>query len=335
MSAPPSLPSPDDWRAATGHAVVTDATGLGLIACAGADAAAFLHGQVSNDVRGLAPGQGRWATYNSPKGRMLATLYIWRAPDGPGDRYAALVGEDIAQVVRKRLAIHVLRAKAVVTDETPAMALFGVGGPAAEAAVAALGAAPARGRAAAIDGGTVLRLPDGRCVVAVARDAAERVREALASGARAVGHAVWAWLAVRAGIATVTAATQDLFVAQTANWDALGGLDFQKGCYPGQEIVARTHYLGRLKERMVALAADAPPPAPGTRLYSPTFGEQACGTVVESAPSPQGGAAFLAVVQVDAVGTLALGAVDGAAVRVEPLPYALPEPAAAQGRPRL
>jgi folate-binding protein YgfZ len=134
----------------------------------------------------------------------------------------------------------------------------------------------------------------------------------------------------------ITAATQDLFVAQTANLDALGALDFRKGCYTGQEIIARTQYLGRLKERLFVLASAGAPPAPGTRLYSPAFGDQACGTVVNSAPQPGGGSLWLAVLQTEAAAAgVTIGAPDGPPATVEPLPYPLPAPAPPPGRVKL
>jgi folate-binding protein YgfZ len=131
-------------------------------------------------------------------------------------------------------------------------------------------------------------------------------------------------------------ATQDQFVAQAANFDALGAIDFRKGCYTGQEIVARMQYLGRLKERLFAFRTEVAAPPPGTRLYGASFGEQASGTVVNSAPDPEGGSRFLAVVQIDAAnaGTMMIGAVDGAVARREALPYAVPEPQPPRGRIR-
>jgi len=132
----------------------------------------------------------------------------------------------------------------------------------------------------------------------------------------------------------VTAATTDQFVAQTANWDLIGGVNFQKGCYPGQEIVARTQYLGRLKERLYVFHVDGPPPAAGTRLYAELFGDQPCGTVVNAAPSPAGGSDLLAVVQIAAVdnGSVRVGERDGPALELQPLPYAIPAPVAPRGR---
>lgn len=348
MSTPPAPPSaaplpvpavdPPVWEAAGRGAVVVRDTGLGLVAFAGADAAGFLHGQLSSDVKALGPGEGQRSTYNSPKGRMLATLFLWRSP-GPADAdaYEALVADDLAEPVRKRLAMFVLRSKVTVADRSGATVRIGVGGPGAGAAVeAALGAVPPRPGAADAGEARVVRLPEGRFVVVASPQAADAIHARLAAHAAPAPREVWEWLGVQAAVPVVTAATQDLFVAQTANQDALGGLDFRKGCYPGQEIVARTQYLGRLKERLYVLAGDAPPPAPGTRIYAGAFEDQACGTIVNSAPRPDGGSAMLAVMRSEAAeGTVALGARDGPAARVQPLPYALPEPAAPRGRVRL
>ena len=141
---------------------------------------------------------------------------------------------------------------------------------------------------------------------------------------------------MRAGVPQIGAGTQDLFVAQTANLDLLGGLNFRKGCYPGQEIVARMQYLGRLKERLYAFHLDGPPPAPATPLYGDVFGDQACGAVVNAAPAPAGGSDLLAVAQIAAVagGPLRVGAPNGPALAAGALPYPVPDPAAPE-RPRL
>jgi tRNA-modifying protein YgfZ len=116
-------------------------------------------------------------------------------------------------------------------------------------------------------------------------------------------------------------------VPQTANWDLLGGVNFRKGCYTGQEIIARMQYLGRIKERLFAFHVDARDVAPATRLYSAAFGEQACGTVVDAAPDPVGGTALLAVAQLAAAGAddLMLGAPGGPRLARRPLPYDVPD----------
>jgi hypothetical protein len=305
---------------------------LGLLCIDGADATAFLHGQLSSDVQSLAAGACQRSSYNSPKGRVLANLLLWR----PGEtEYRAVLAADLAAAVARRLAMFVLRAKATVRDAGSEHVAIGVAGPrAAQAVHAALGVGVAAGKADAFEHGGALGLSDGRVLLEVTRAHADAAMAALDAHAMRVDAAMLRYARIRAGVPLVTAATSDQFVPQALNWELLGGVNFQKGCYPGQEIVARMQYLGRLKERLFAFRVDAQPPAAGARLYAASFGDQACGTVIDAAPHPHGGAALLAVVQRSAVEgeTARLGAPDGPALEVLPLPYAVPEPAAPRGR---
>jgi folate-binding protein YgfZ len=126
----------------------------------------------------------------------------------------------------------------------------------------------------------------------------------------------------------IVAATSDQFVPQALNLDALGAINFRKGCYTGQEIVARTQYLGRIKERLQLAHLDGAPPVPGDRLFSPAFEAQPCGTVIDAAPAPGTGADVLAVLQLAAAetGVVHMQAPQGPRIALEPLPYALPAP---------
>lgn len=317
-------------------AVFTDDCGQGLMGFDGADAASFLHGQLSTDVAGMAVGEAAWSSYNSPKGRMLGTLLLWRAAP---DAFRAFVAADLAAPLRKRLSMFVLRAKVAVTDLSAEGRCFGVAGPgAADALRAALGLAeaPAPGHGLAAAGALAAATPDGRFLVHVAAADAHALATRLAGHARRVTGDEWALAGIRAGVPAIAQATADLFVPQAANWDLIGGVSFRKGCYPGQEIVARMQYLGRLKERLHAFHVDGPPPAPATPLYGEVFGDQACGAVVNAAPAPGGGSDLLAVAQVAAVagGALRVGAPDGPPLTVGTLPYAVPAPAAPE-RPKL
>ena len=342
MSLLPTLMTPgassagDDaaaqWRAAQSAAVVAEETGLAELTINGPDAADFLQGQLSNDVKKLQPGQGQWTTFNSPKGRMLATLFLAREDRAEG--YVAILAHDVADAVRKRLSMFVLRAK--VQLSLSASRVLGVGGPrAAHAVQAALGDVPASSTLTVVRDLRIVHWPDGRVLVIAPASKAADALEALRGHATPAGPQVWSWLGVRAGVPMVTTPTQDLFVAQTANWDALGALDFRKGCYTGQEIVARTQHLGRLKERLCMFRTEGEVPAPATRLYGEPFGDQAAGTVVNSAPDPDGGAVFLAVAQIQAAdaGSMSIGAPGGPRAAREALPYALPDPAPPRGRP--
>jgi folate-binding protein YgfZ len=326
-------PSPRPVAAVTDSAVFCAAPELALLSFTGRDAEAFLQGQLSNDVAALAPRTAQLSSYNSAKGRMLATIVLWR---DDGEAFRALVGRDLAETLRKRLSMYVLRAKVTVADVTHVHALLGVGGAGAQDAVrAAFGDAPDRGGVLARDPATLVGLPDGRLIIVAASASAEKLRTTLAEHAAEVSADVWRWLGIRAGVPTIAPATQDLFVLQTANWDLLGGVSFQKGCYTGQEIVARTQYLGRLKERMRLFHVDAPPTPPGTRIYGAVFGDQACGTVVDAAPAPAAGSDLLAILQLTALdGPLHLGSPDGPTLDPLPLPYAIPAPVA-PNRPKL
>ncbi|MEP7206897.1 MAG: folate-binding protein [Casimicrobiaceae bacterium] len=299
-----------------------DLTPLGVIRFEGADALAFLQGQLSNDVRRLSTGGWQHTAYNSPKGRMLANLVLWR----DGDAYRALLPAELLEPIRKRLAMFVLRSKVTLADDTAVFRRWGRAGPGATDAVRdALGDAPAAGGVLRTPRGQALCLAPDRYVVLGQEDAADALEQALARDARRSSFDTWTWLQIRAGVPSITAATQDQFILQNANLDVLGGVSFDKGCYTGQEIVARMQYLGRMKERLYAWHADVAVAA-GDRLFSPVFGDQACGTVVNVAPDPQGGHDLLAVVQVAAAeaGAVRVGGLDGPPLAPVPLPYALP-----------
>jgi folate-binding protein YgfZ len=308
---------------------------LGSLRFEGADAASFLHGQVSSDVRELAPGRVQRSSYSSPKGRVLADLWLWRAPQDDATIHA-LLAVDLAPAIAKRLAMFVLRSKVRVSDVTAAAVRLGVAGADAAAALErALGARPEPGAVVITGGVAVLGWPDGRFVVEAQAADTKRVQDALATHAAPTDTASWIAADVRAGVPLVTAATSDQFVPQALNLDVLGAVNFQKGCYPGQEIVARTQYLGRLKERLYAFQADVPPPAIGTRLYAASFGDQPCGTIVSAAAvagtahSQMLGVAQRAAVEDDSVH---LGARDGPLLASLALPYAVPGPTAPRGR---
>ena len=297
---------------------------FGVLDFAGPDAAAFLHGQLSCDVQGLATDRATLGTYNTAKGRMLASFLLWRTPEG----FRMLLPRDVAAPVEKRLRMFVLRAKVVIAEVSATHGLMGVSGPSAAAAVARVcGAAPSPDQAVhACGNGVAIRVPGERFVLVIASDRAPAVWEALGDSLRRVGPASWDWLDIACGIAFVTVATQDQLVPQMANMDRVGGVNFKKGCYPGQEIVARTQYLGKLKRRMYLAHVDADAaPAPGDALFSEDVNDQSNGLVVAAAAAPSGGYDCLAVVQ-SASATASrvhLRAPDGPVLAFRPLPYSV------------
>jgi tRNA-modifying protein YgfZ len=318
--------------AARDHAVVSDLATVAVLRVAGADAAAFLQGQLTNDVLQLAPGASHYAAWCSAKGRMLANMVVRRV-DERG--FELMVPASLAAVVQKRLKMFVLRSKLTIEDVSATSVRLGIGGPSAGTVVQdAFGALPAPHRQVLAADASVMAIPGGRFVAQSSPEAAPSMWARLTDMARPAGLPAWQWLTIRAGVPVITAATTDQFVPQAANLDALDGVNFQKGCYTGQEIVARTQYLGRLKERLVLAHVDGSPPLPGSRLYSPAFEAQACGSVVNAAPAPGGGADLLAVLQLAArdSGEVHVDAPDGRRLALLPLPYALPDAPPRRGR---
>ena len=261
-----------------------------LLRVSGDDAADFLHNQFTNDVKALAVGAAQWNGWCTPKGRLLATFVLARDAQG----YLLMLPAAFAEAIAKRLRLFVLRSKVKIEDVSAATARFGVWDGTLPA-----GAFPVGGTRAFVFGAT----PQGR--PATPDD--------------------WALSLIRDGIVQVVPGTQEEFVPQMANYELVGGVSFRKGCYPGQEIVARTQYRGILKKRAVRVRA-ASPLAPGQSVYSEAFGDQAAGTVANVSPSPGGGFEALVVAQLEAIarGDLRLGSLAGPALPIEPLPYPFP-----------
>ena len=326
-----SFGAPAEERlAAEREAVLCDLSPLAVLRVAGADAEAFLQGQLTNDVAALAVGHSQYSAWCSAKGRVLSNFVVRRSA---ASTFELLLPHSLIGSIAKRLAMFVLRARVIIDDATPETVRIGLGGPEAARAVAALtDVQPAPHRDVAVDGGTLVALPGRRFVLALDPHHAVPLWEKLQQIARPAGFPVWQWLTIRAGVPVVTPATSDQFVPQMLNWDALEGINFQKGCYAGQEIVARTQYLGRLKERTFLFHVDASPAPAGARLFSASFGDQQCGTVVNASPAPRGGSDMLATAQIAARerGDVRLGGADGPALEGMALPYTLPSPTAAQ-----
>lgn len=293
-----------------------------LLHFSGNDACAFLHAQLTSDVGGLALNNSQYSGYCSPKGRLLASFLLWRNESG----YVLQLPAVLREAIHKRLSMYILRSKVKVSDVSAEYALMGISGHgAADVLRRIAGEVPTAAHAVMHgNGATVLRLPTDRYQLVLPRAREDAARAALAVDAEASDATRWEWLDIRAGIATILPATQEEFVPQMVNFDAIGAVSFSKGCYPGQEIVARMHYLGRLKQRMVLahLTADAAP-CPGDKLYSASLGDQANGMIANAAPAPGGGHDVLAVIQTASMNTesVHLRTPDGPPLELLPLPY--------------
>ena len=298
----------------SGHAPLAH---LGVIQITGADAASFIHGQLSNDFVLLPDGGTRLAALCTAKGRMQASFIGIRANSSD---IRLVCSRDLLAPTLKRLSMFVLRAEAKLRDATEDFALWGLSGQACLPmphntpwTCARVGNAdlvqlyPACGQARQLWMG-----PGGEAPPPAALLDAQQ----------------WALGEVLSGLATVSAAVVEAFVPQMLNYESVDGVSFKKGCYPGQEIVARSQFRGTLKRRAYILVGDAKAIlAPGQALFSSLDAEQACGTVVQIAQAPTGQQFCIASLQTEAAaqGFLHAGSAQGPALHIVPLPYALRE----------
>jgi len=299
----------------------------GLIVASGADVATFLHNQLTNDVEHLTQDQARLAGYCTPKGRLLATFLIWRS----GDHINLHLPRALQSTIRKRLQMFVLRAKAVLADAGDETVQLGLAGPAATAVLANWFPAMPAGPYATVqsDAGTLIRLADGadslaRYLWVSNADTLMSAWPRLLQTLEPTGSDAWRLARIRAGIPLITEATQEKFVPQMVNFELIGGVNFRKGCYPGQEIVARSQYLGKLKRRMMQASVEAAGITAGIEVFSSADPEQACGMIVEAAPTSAHSCACLVEVKLVALeASVHLGSAQGPQLIFGTLPYSL------------
>ena len=300
--------------------------GLGQIALSGEDARQFLHNQISNDVEHMTPDEARLAAYCSPKGRMLASFLLWQTDD----ILTLQLPRDILPAIQKRLQMFVMRAKVKLSDESANWTTFGLFGPALSQVFAQL---PAKPYAVLHDAcGVLIRLEDldgmPRCLCMSPAGEADALMLRLRLHLQELPASDWRLTDIRAGVPHVGLATQDQFFPQMLNFELIGGVNFKKGCYPGQEIVARSQYLGKLKRRML-LARVAGQTAPGTEVFSALDPEQPCGMIVNAESHSANESTCLVALKLAAVqdGAIHLGSADGAILQFDSLPYPLTDPA--------
>jgi folate-binding protein YgfZ len=290
-------------------------THLGVIAVQGEEAAKFLHSQLTQDFVLAAPDQARLAAFCSPKGRMQASFIGLRWTD---DQVLLVCARDLLAPTLKRLSMFVMRANAKLRDATAEFQLLGALGP---SAAALLDGEPAPWQRREVAGGVAVALypADGQPRALLVLPA-----QAALPDAPALPLADWQLSEVRSGVVLVAQPLFEVLVPQMLNYESVGGVSFKKGCYPGQEIVARSQFRGTLKRRAYLVHADAELVA-GQEVFQASEAEQPTGTVVQAAANPAGGWDAVVSVQIAAAeaGALRAGSASGPALRLDPLPYAL------------
>ena len=296
-----------------------------LVRVQGADAADFLQAQLINDLSALSPDRHQLSGWCNPKGRLLAVLRVFR----DRKRWFLRLPTELLAPTLQRLRMFVLRARVELQPLEGRWSGMALWGPAAADGLRAAGLPAPAGTDTAVwhQETAVLQVPGRRFELWGPADALRAVADACAAaGFGAAPRTAWELEEIRAGLPEVYAATREQFVPQTLNMDLIGALSFTKGCYPGQEIVARTRYLGKLKRRMYRLRATAPETQAGATIYRPErSGTDPAGTVVRWAPAEEGIVELLASLRVEdaEAGGLRLADPAGPALERLPLPYAV------------
>lgn len=215
---------------------------FGVVRVSGEDRASFLHGQLSNDINHLNENTACYATYNTPKGRVLANMIVLNR----GEDLLLIMAQDLTEAIVKRLRMFVLRAK-VIFEPLPD---FAVAGELDETASPAPAAEPALSFPAQADDGvyTIILPHSGRLKIGEVE---------LLPEYDAAAENAWNLHEIRSGYAWISTATKETAVAQMLNQHIIGGVHFKKGCYPGQEIIARAQYRGQVKRGLAVLRGDS------------------------------------------------------------------------------
>lgn len=299
--------------------VMCDLSHLGLLQIDGADAFNFLQGQVTNDIKQLNGTTVHHTGYCNPKGRMLALFLAF----AQRDQIYLQMPEELIETVAKRLKMYVMRSKVVIQDISDSMIKIGLSGPKATELLGTLFAKVPQNdyELVSLENATLLKLPSqqGRFEVFTDVGQAQSIWTSLATHVAIADHQHWEWLEIQAGIPEVVLATQEEFVPQMLNLDLIGGINFKKGCYTGQEIVARTHYLGSIKRRTyLAHIEHADQPNPGDNIVNAE--NEIVGKIVRSAAAPNGGYDLLAEIRCESTESQVLS-VNGNTLSIQSLPY--------------
>ena len=268
----------------------------GVIRFSGDDAKNFLQVLLTNDVNALGADSYQQTALCSPKGRMLANMLLFTQENS----YYAVFASDLTESLYKRFKTYVLRSKVSLADASADFVFLGLSGKNVAAVLQGSGYdVPIQPmQLTHAPEATLLCLEPTRFILAVAKSHAETTWEALSKTLRPVGSPVWQWLDIKAGQPLITLATTETFVPQMLDFDKIGGVNFKKGCYPGQEVVARARYLGEIKRHLYEIQTDHPVKA-GSRIYTRTESDQACGSIVNASPAPGNTYVALAVIRAE------------------------------------
>jgi folate-binding protein YgfZ len=318
---------------------VAKLTNLGIIRAVGEDATKFLQSQLTQDVALLGLNEARLAAFCSAKGRMQASFIVFKRASEIDSTLSPeillICSQDILAPTLKRLSMFVMRAKVKLTDATADFALYGLTGDALQNAINIV-ADKAINTSSIAEFKPYFKADMGPSILVSLYPAFGQARGLWVAPASedaplgdVLSNELWAWGEVHSAIATVSAPIVEAFVPQMLNYESVGGVNFKKGCYPGQEVVARSQFRGTLKRRayLVNISDVRAQPLVGQDVFHESDAEQACGSVAQVATNPDAGHSAIVSMQVSASagGHLTLGSASGPVIELLKLPYALLE----------
>ena len=305
---------------------ICELTPLGLIRATGEEVRTFLHGQFTNDLEQVTDHMSQISSYCNPKGRMLSIFRIFKR----NEDYFLILPKDVIDITFKKLSMFKLRAKVDLHDVSGQFALFGVAGPEAQSALESLDIELPQKESdcVQVDGTAMIRLPSEnvRSLFVANTETAASLCSQLSEILPLVTSRLWDLHDISCGIPQVTAHTSEVFTPQMTNLELIDGVSFSKGCYPGQEVVARTHYLGKPNRRMYKASITTEQAIePGTNVFSAEEGNQALGKVVVSqmVSAEQASALIVLRTQKKDDPNLHIESADGPAISLQTLPYSL------------
>lgn len=305
---------------------ICELTKLGLIRASGEEAQSFLHGQFTNDLNNVSSELSQLSSYCNHKGRMLSIFRIFKRDNN----FYLTLPREILDTTLKKLTMFKMMAKVDLFDESDELVQFGIAGPNTESILSSLHITIPHqvNHCTHSNEITIIRLPseNTRVLFISNTNLAIAFWKQISAKISIATSGFWDLHDIHSGIPQVCANTSEAFIPQMTNLELIDGVNFNKGCYPGQEVVARTHYLGKPNRRMYqASIADDNAPESGTNIYTPEDASQPVGKIVIAQKTSDENCTALIVLRTEKKDdeALHLGSVAGPKVLVQPLPYSL------------
>ena len=313
-------------QAAVTDTVLCDLTHLGFISASGEEAQGFLQNQLSNDIKQVSEQRSQLNAYCTAKGRALALFRVFQFENS----YFLQLPVEQIDATLKRLQMFVLMTKVTLQDASDQLIAFGLAGASATQLIKNIvNDTPQQDDHCVVNENLIvckIAGPQPRYLVVGSYEHITDAWSQLKTQTTVCGNHVWSYLDINAGIPQIYANNTEEFVPQMLNLHSIDGISFQKGCYPGQEVVARMHFLGKLKRRMYLAHVDTDQsPEPGDPIFTEDESEQGIGRVVQSQPAPDGGYELQAVLQIAAADNkpVHLNSADGPNLNFKDLPYSV------------